>query len=108
MLTMSSNIMSFAFHSYQAELYPTRIRAVAVGFVYSFSRISVVFSAFVIAFFLRDFGTIGVFSFIAGSMVIVMALDRDRAGGEQPRARGNLGVTGRTGRVAKGTRPTAQ
>ncbi len=73
MLTISSNIMSFAFHSYQAELYPTRIRAVAVGFVYSFSRISVVFSAFVIAFFLRDFGTLGVFSFIAGSMVIVMA-----------------------------------
>ncbi len=73
MLTLSSNIMSFAFHSYQAELYPTRIRAVAVGFVYSFSRISVVFSAFIIAFFLRDFGTLGVFAFIAGSMVIVMA-----------------------------------
>ena len=73
MLTLSSNIMSFAFHSYQAELYPTRIRAVAVGFVYSFSRISVVFSAFVIAFFLRDFGSIGVFAFIAGSMLIVMA-----------------------------------
>ena len=73
MLTLSSNIMSFAFHSYQAELYPTRIRAVAVGFVYSFSRISVVFSAFVIAFFLRDFGSVGVFVFIAGSMVMVMA-----------------------------------
>ena len=73
MLTLSSNIMSFAFHSYQAELYPTRIRAVAVGFVYSFSRISVVFSAFMIAFFLKDFGTIGVFTFIAGSMVVVMA-----------------------------------
>lgn len=71
-LTLSSNIMSMAFHSYQAELYPTRIRAVAVGFVYSFSRISVVFSAFVIAFFLRDFGTLGVFTFIAGSMVMVM------------------------------------
>ena len=73
MLTLSSNIMSFAFHSYQAELYPTRIRAVAVGFVYSFSRISVVFSAFIIAFFLRDFGSIGVFAFIAGSMLVVMA-----------------------------------
>ena len=72
MLTVSSNIMSFAFHSYQAELYPTRIRAVAVGFVYSFSRVSVVFSAFIIAFFLRDFGTLGVFTFIAGSMVMVM------------------------------------
>jgi putative MFS transporter len=72
MLTISSNIMSFAFHSYQAELYPTRIRAVAVGFVYSFSRISAVFSSFMIAFFLSDFGTLGVFAFIAGSMVMVM------------------------------------
>ena len=72
MLTMSSNIMSFSFHAYQAELYPTRIRALAVGFVYSFSRLSAVFSAFVIAFFLRDFGTLGVFGVIAGSMLMVM------------------------------------
>jgi MFS transporter, putative metabolite:H+ symporter len=72
MLTMSSNIMSMGFHTYQAELYPTRIRAVAVGFVYSFSRLSAVFSAFAIAFFLRDFGAPGVFVFIAGSMVMVM------------------------------------
>ncbi len=72
MLTLSSNIMSFSFHSYQAELYPTRIRAVAVGFVYSFSRISAVFSAFLIALFLNGYGTTGVFIFIAGSMVMVM------------------------------------
>lgn len=72
LLTLSSNIMSYAFHAYQAELYPTSIRALAVGFVYSWSRLSAVFSAFVIAFFLRVFGTIGVFVFIAGSMVVVM------------------------------------
>ena len=34
LLTMSNNILSFSFHAYQAELYPTRIRALAVGFVY--------------------------------------------------------------------------
>ncbi len=72
MLTISSNILSFGLHAYQAELYPTRIRSVAVGFVYSFSRISAVFSAFVIAFCLRDFGTLGVFTLIGGSMVMVM------------------------------------
>ncbi|MBV8524467.1 MAG: MFS transporter, partial [Acetobacteraceae bacterium] len=72
LVTLSSNIMSFAFHAYQTELYPTRIRAVAVGFVYSFSRISAVFSAFIIAFFLRAFGASGVFVFIAGAMVVVM------------------------------------
>ena len=72
LLTMSNNILSFSFHAYQAELYPTRIRALAVGFVYSWSRLSVVFSAFVIAFVLDRFGVPGVFTFIAGSMLIVM------------------------------------
>ncbi|MEQ1887240.1 MAG: MFS transporter, partial [Bryobacteraceae bacterium] len=55
-LTLSNNIMSYAFHAYQAELYPTRIRAMAIGFVYAWSRLSVVFSAFIIAFFLDRFG----------------------------------------------------
>lgn len=73
LVTMANNVLSFAFHSYQAELYPTRIRAVAVGFVYSWSRLSVVFMAFVIAFTLRDFGVPGVFVLIAGSMVVVIA-----------------------------------
>ena len=34
LITLSKNIMSYAFHGYQAELYPTRIRARAVGFTY--------------------------------------------------------------------------
>jgi putative MFS transporter len=72
LLTVANNVMSFAFHTYQAELYPTRIRAVAVGFVYSWSRLSVVFMAFVIAFTLRGFGVSGVFTLIAGSMVVVI------------------------------------
>jgi len=72
LLTVANNVMSFAFHTYQAELYPTRIRAVAVGFVYAWSRLSVVFMAFVIAFTLRDFGVSGVFTLIAGSMAVVI------------------------------------
>ncbi len=71
LLTLSNNILSFSFHAYQAELYPTRIRAAAVGFVYSWSRLSVVFSAFVISFFLDRFGVPGVFTLIAGCMLIV-------------------------------------
>jgi len=45
------------FHTYQAELYPTRIRGKAVGFVYSWSRLSGIFVGFVIAALLKDFGT---------------------------------------------------
>lgn len=70
-LSLANNILSFAYHGYQPELYPTRIRARAVGFVYSFSRLSTMFSAFVIAAILRGFGSAGVFIFIAGCMVVV-------------------------------------
>jgi len=72
MLTCSNNWMSMAFHAYQAELFPTRVRARAVGFVYSWSRLSAIFSSFLIGFFLRDFGVAGVFGFIAVSMLAVV------------------------------------
>ena len=71
MLTCSNNCMSLAFHAYQAELFPTRVRAQAVGFVYSWSRLSAIFTGFLIGFFLRDFGVGGVFAFIAASMAVV-------------------------------------
>ena len=73
-LTLANNILSFSYHGYQPELFPTRIRARAVGFVYSFSRLSTVFSAFVIAAILKSFGAPGVFVFIAGCMGIVAAV----------------------------------
>jgi MFS family permease len=58
LITLCNNWMSFSFHAYQAELYPTRIRAQAVGFVYSWSRFSAIFSRFIIAFLLGHYGTI--------------------------------------------------
>jgi MFS transporter, putative metabolite:H+ symporter len=72
LLTCANNCMSIAFHAYQAELFPTRIRAQAVGFVYSWSRLSAIFTSFLIAFFLRNFGARGVFAFIAAAMVVVI------------------------------------
>src|SRR4029077_15228861 len=72
LLTISNNILSYSLHTYQAELYPTRIRALGVGFVYSWSRLSVVFSAFAIAFILERFGVAGVFLFISGAMLVVI------------------------------------
>ena len=72
LLTCSNNWMSTAFHAYQPELFPTRVRAQAVGFVYSWSRLSAIFTSFLIGFFLRDFGVAGVFTFIAASMLVVM------------------------------------
>src|SRR6185437_12979137 len=74
LITLANNWLSFSFHAYQAELYPTRIRALAVGFVYSWSRFSTIFSGFLIAFFLGRYGTIGVFAFIAAAMVVVFVV----------------------------------
>jgi putative MFS transporter len=71
-LQLSNNMMSYSFHAYQQELFPTGIRARAAGFVYSWSRLSVIFSSFVIAWLLGNFGANGVFVFIAGAMLIVM------------------------------------
>jgi len=72
LITLSNNLLSYSFHAYQAELYPTRIRARAIGFVYSWSRLSTMFTSFMIAFFLENFGTKGVFAFIAASMLMVI------------------------------------
>ncbi len=74
LITLSSNWFSFAFHAYQTELYPTRIRAQAVGFVYSWSRMGNIFSSFVIAFFLRHYGNAGVFGLIALGMLVVIVV----------------------------------
>jgi putative MFS transporter len=72
MLTCSNNWMSVAFHAYQAELFPTPVRAQAVGFVYSWSRFSAIFTSLMIGFFLQHFGVGGVFAFIAGSMLVIV------------------------------------
>jgi MFS transporter, putative metabolite:H+ symporter len=72
LLTCSNNWMSVAFHAYQAELFPTRVRAQAVGFVYSWSRFSAIFTSLMIGFFLSSFGVRGVFAFIAAAMLTVV------------------------------------
>ena len=74
LITLSANWLSFSFHAYQAELYPTRIRAQAIGFVYSWSRFSTIFSPFIIQWFLSNHGPTGVFSFIAAAMAVVFVV----------------------------------
>ncbi|MGU3389692.1 MFS transporter [Sphingomonas sp. M1A8_2b] len=71
-LTVAGNTISFAYHAYQAEIFPTRIRAKAIGFVYAFSRISAMLNAFLIAFVLRQGGVPGVFAFIGAAYLIVI------------------------------------
>ncbi|MFZ2006600.1 MAG: MFS transporter [Stellaceae bacterium] len=70
-IAFCNTVLAYSLHAYQSELYPTRIRARAVGFTYGWSRFSTIFIGFIIAFCLRNYGTMGVFTFIAGSMIIV-------------------------------------
>jgi putative MFS transporter len=72
LVTLSNNWMSFAYHGYQAELFPTRIRSRAVGFVYSWSRLSAALAGLAIAFLLQTFGVTAVFLFIAFAMIMVI------------------------------------
>ncbi len=72
LVTLCNNWLSYAFHGYQAELFPKRIRSRAVGFVYSWSRLSAAFSGLAVGFFLTIGGVQAVFGFIAGAMVIVV------------------------------------
>jgi putative MFS transporter len=77
LLTLANYWFSAAFHAYQAELFPTRIRATAVGFTYSWSRLSAAFSSVLIAAILTRSGVGAVFTLLAIAMcgvAIVIAL----------------------------------
>lgn len=70
-LTLSINILSCSFLLYQAELYPTEIRSTAVGFVYSWSRFSAIFSSFIVAFIIKNYSVLALFIFIGSCMILV-------------------------------------
>ena len=74
LITLANNWFSCAFHAYQAELYPTRVRARAVGFVYSWSRFSSIFVGYWIALVLGRYGVPGVFVLIAVAMTLAAAV----------------------------------
>ena len=72
LLTAANMTMSYAYHAYQTEVFPTAIRARAAGLVYSMSRLSAMFSGFIVAYVLREGGVSGVFGLITTAMVIVI------------------------------------
>ena len=72
LITASNMTMSYAYHAYQTEVFPTSIRARASGLVYSMSRVSATFSGFIVAFVLREAGVGGVFGLITSAMIIVI------------------------------------
>ena len=68
---LSAAVLSFNFHAYQAELFPTRIRVLAIGFVYSWSRWNAIFASLVVGWVLGKYGAPTVFVMFTISMLLV-------------------------------------
>jgi putative MFS transporter len=73
-VTVANNWLIGIFHTYQAELYPTRIRARAVGFVFSWSRLSSIFIGFWVAALLKHSGVPAVFVLISSAMFVIVVM----------------------------------
>src|ERR1041384_1036681 len=72
LITASNMTLSYAYHAYQTEVFPTAVRARAAGLVYSMSRVAAMFSGFIVAWTLREAGVVGVFGLITAAMVVVI------------------------------------
>jgi len=70
LLTLANYWFSAAFHAYQSELFPTRLRATGVGFTYSWSRLSAAFTSILIGAVLVH-GVPAVFALLAVAMILV-------------------------------------
>jgi putative MFS transporter len=71
--TIVSNVFSNAFHIFQAEIFPTFVRATAAGTSYGLSRLSSAAMPFVLLPVLERWGASAMFGIVAIAMLIVVA-----------------------------------
>lgn len=69
-----NNIFSNSYHVYQAEIFPTQVRATAVGWTYSISRISTGSLPFILLPILTAAGAGWMFGVVAVALLIVIAV----------------------------------
>ena len=74
LFTLSANIQAFASHSYQSEIFPTRFRMRAVGFVWSWLRVSTAFSGLIVGAVIGAGGVFGVAVLIGTTTVLQILL----------------------------------
>ena len=70
--TMVANIFSNAFHVFQAEIFPTAVRATAAGTAYGLSRLSSAAMPFVLLPLLSQAGAVAAFGAVGVAMLVVM------------------------------------
>ncbi|MDR3661735.1 MAG: MFS transporter [Mycobacterium sp.] len=72
--TALCNVFSNVYHVYQAEIFPTDMRATAVGLTYSLSRLSSGLLPFVLIPVLDDYGATAMFAVVVAALVVVMGV----------------------------------
>jgi MFS family permease len=71
--TATSNVFSNVYHVYQAEIFPTDVRATAVGWTYSLSRLSSAVLPFVLIPVLDHYGASAMFTVVLVALSIAVA-----------------------------------
>jgi putative MFS transporter len=68
--TATSNVFSNVYHVYQAEIFPTDVRATAIGWTYSLSRLSSGALPFILIPVLDDYGAAAMFTVVLVALAI--------------------------------------
>ena len=68
--TATSNVFSNVYHVYQAEIFPTDVRATAVGWTYSLSRLSSAALPFLLIPVLDEYGAAAMFTVVLVALAI--------------------------------------
>ena len=72
--TATSNVFSNVYHVYQAEIFPSDVRATAVGWTYSLSRLSSGALPFILIPVLDSYGAAAMFTVVVAALAATMAL----------------------------------
>lgn len=72
--TTAANVFSNVYHVYQAEIFPSDVRATAVGWTYSLSRLSSAAMPFVLIPVLDHYGATAMFTVVVAALVIAIAV----------------------------------
>lgn len=72
-ITTANNLAASATHTYRSELFPTSVRARAVGLIYATDRMVAAGNSYIVGFVLIRFGVEGVMAFLVGASLLGIA-----------------------------------
>lgn len=70
----ASNVFSNIYHVYQAEIFPSDVRATAVGWTYSVSRLSSAALPFILIPALDNYGLTAMFAVVLAALAVTVAV----------------------------------